>query len=215
MSQASSHIPIALNPIVNSSDVQQLKRLDPLFTGIQSNYGNPPNWERPQGFTTLAKMILAQQVSLASADAHFAKLNSYIAAFTPAEILKLTDDEMRTCQISRQKAKYLRALSDAIQTGALSLEALPQRSDAEVRKQLTHIKGIGDWTADIYLMFALQAKDVFPIGDIAVMNTIKELTHATAKEEIVVLAENWRPLRSLATYFLWHHYLKKRNRTYL
>ena len=82
-----------------------------------------------------------------------------------------------------------------------------------VRQQLTGIKGVGDWTADVYLMFCLKAKDVFPIGDMALRNTICELSNAKTSEEMIALAENWKPLRSLATFFLWHHYLRKRNRS--
>ena len=115
-------------------------------------------------------------------------------------------------QVSRQKSKYLRELSTAILNNHIDLDELPNLSEAEIRKQLTGIKGIGNWTVDIYLMFCLQAKDIFPIGDIAVVNTMKELTTAGTKEEVITLVERWKPLRSLATYFLWHYYLIKRNR---
>jgi len=199
--------------IVNPEDIIRLIGLDHIFAEICERYGIPPNWKRPQGFISLSKLILEQQVSLASANAHFIKLNAFVGEFTPSNLLRLTDEEMRNCHISRQKAKYLRALSEAILSGNLNLESLPKLNEPEVRKQLTEITGIGHWTADVYLMFCLQSKDIFPIGDIAVVNTIKELTDAKTKEEIILLAEKWKPLRSLAVYFLWHHYLKKRNRT--
>ena len=198
--------------IVNDKDLKKLLSKDKLFSIIHDLYGCPPNWERPEGFVSLSKIILEQQVSLASANAHFVKLNNYIKEFTPENILQLTDVEMRDCQISRQKSKYLNALSNAIVNKELNLEMLPNLEEFEIRKQLTNIKGIGDWTTDIYLLFCLQKKDVFPIGDIAVVNTIKELTQAKNKEEIHLLSEHWKPLRSLATYFLWHYYLSKRNR---
>lgn len=200
-------------PIVNPEDIKQLIQSDEIFAGISAQYGIPPNWTRPQGFISLSKFILEQQVSLASANAHFLKLNAFVSEFAPSNLLRLTDEEFRNCHISRQKARYLRALSEAILSGNLDLEALPKLSEPEVRKKLTSIKGIGHWTADVYLMFCLQSKDIFPIGDIAVVNTIKELTEAKTKEEITLVAEKWKPLRSLAVYFLWHHYLKKRNRT--
>lgn len=200
-------------PIVNPEDIKQLIQSDEIFAGISAQYGIPPNWTRPQGFISLSKFILEQQVSLASANAHFLKLNAFVSEFAPSNLLQLTDEEFRNCHISRQKARYLRALSEAILSGNLDLEALPKLSEPEVRKKLTSIKGIGHWTADVYLMFCLQSKDIFPIGDIAVVNTIKELTEAKTKEEIALVAEKWKPLRSLAVYFLWHHYLKKRNRT--
>lgn len=199
--------------IVNQADSDRLFKLDPLFSGIHDQYGSPPNWTRPPGFISLSRIILEQQVSLASANAHFLKLNSVLEEFTPAEILKLTDEEMRTCQISRQKATYLRDLSEAILNGTLNLDSFGNMTDAEIRTELTRIKGIGDWTTDIYLMFCLQAKDIFPSGDIAVINTTRELTPAQTKAEILTLSETWKPLRSLATYFLWHYYLRKRNRS--
>jgi DNA-3-methyladenine glycosylase II len=199
--------------IVNEKDIKGLLRRDKLFAAIHKQYGPPPAWGRDPGFVSLSKIILEQQVSLASANAHFQKLNTYVPEFSPAHILKLTDEEMRTCQISRQKAKYLRELSTAISTKSLDLESLSALGEPEVRIILTAIKGIGHWTTDIYLMFCLQSKDIFPIGDIAVVNTVRELTDAHSQEEILALAEKWRPLRSLATYFLWHHYLKKRHRT--
>ncbi len=198
--------------IVNPQSIAQLIKTDKIFAFITEKYGIPPNWERPQGFVSLSKIILEQQVSLSSANAHFIKLNDYLDEFTPSNILRLTDEEMRSCQISRQKAKYLRALSTAILHGDIVLEELPKLTEAEIREQLTNIKGIGNWTTDIYLMFCLQSKDIFPVGDIALVNTMKELTVGKTTEEIILLAEKWKPLRSLATYFLWHYYLKKRNR---
>lgn len=198
--------------IVNKSDIQKLTSANKLFLKIKEEYGTPPNWQRPEGFISLSKIILEQQVSLASAEAHFNKLKGYIKEFTPKEILKLSDEELRACQISRQKAKYLRALSIAVLNKDLSFEDLPRLSSEEVRKKLTSIKGIGNWTTDIYLMFCLQSKDIFPLGDIALINTIKELTKVKTKSGIVSLTQKWKPYRSLAAYFLWYYYLKKKNR---
>ena len=202
-----------MTPIVNHNDINLLLKADEIFVTIHALYGSPPNWSRPQGFITLSKIILEQQVSLQSANAHFNKLNTYLPAFTPQEILKLSDDEMRSCQISKQKSIYLRALSSAILDKQIDLDGLPLLPVANIREQLKSIKGIGDWTIDIYLMFCLQAKDVFPIGDIAVVNTIRELSDVVSKEEIIKYSEKWMPCRSLATYFLWHYYLSKRKRS--
>jgi len=198
--------------IVNNKDIKQLTNKFEIFAFINDKYGPPPNWTRPQGFISLSKIILEQQVSLASANAHFLKLNSYLKEFTPEEILKLSDEEMKTCQVSHQKSMYLRSLSVAVINRDLDLDGLSKLSLQEVRTQLTNIKGIGNWTTDIYLMFCLQVKDIFPTGDIAIINTIKELSNAESKEEIILLTENWKPLRSLAAYFLWHYYLKKRGK---
>ena len=186
--------------------------MDKIFLFIHDKYDVPPNWTRPPGFISLSKIILEQQVSLASANAHFIKLNAKLKDFTPSNILLMTDKEMRNCQISKQKAKYLRELSKAIVNQSIDLSRLYEIGHEEAKTNLTKIKGIGDWTADVYLLFCLQTKDIFPIGDIAIVNTVKELTNALTKEEILLRAEKWKPLRSLATYFLWHYYLKKRNR---
>lgn len=198
--------------IVNNEDINHLFKLDKVFVSISDRYGDPPNWSRSPGFISLSKIILEQQVSLASADAHFFKLLSYVKVFSPENILKLTDEEMRYCQISRQKAGYLRELSVAVVDGSFNFELLSKLDEPEARFMLTDIKGIGNWTADIYLMFCMQSKNIFPIGDIALVNTVKELKGVKTKDEIMRLAEKWQPLRSLATYYLWHNYLCKRNR---
>lgn len=201
-----------MSSIVNIEDIHTLIGLDELFREIYTTRGAPPDWQRPEGFESLVHIILEQQVSLQSAKAHFDKLKAFLPEFTPAAIIKLTDHEMRQCQVSRQKTIYLRELSSAILSGTINLRNLRNLPEAEVRQQLKSIKGIGDWTADIYLMFCLQAKDIFPFGDIAVINTLKELTDARSHEEIAVRASRWKPYRSLAAYFLWHYYLRKRNR---
>jgi len=201
-----------MGSIVNDTDIKTLIKKDRTIADIYRKHQSPPNWTRPQGFVTLSKIILEQQVSLASASAHFIKLSTYVKDFTPSAIVKLSDDEMRSCQISRQKSTYLRSLSSAIIDNSLDLEKISVKSEEEIRKELTNIKGIGNWTVDVYLMFCMQAKDILPIGDIALFNTIKELTAAKTKEEMISFAERWRPLRSLATYFLWHHYLEKRKK---
>lgn len=198
--------------IVNEKDIRSLLRKDKMFGAIYKKYGAPPAWYREPGFVSLSMIILEQQVSLASAKAHFQKLHNYIGEFSPANILRLTDEEMRNCQISRQKARYLRALSAAITGNQLHLPGLAALPEPEIREKLTGIKGIGHWTSDIYLMFCLQAKDIFPIGDIAVVNTVRELSDARTHEEILALSRKWKPLRSLATYFLWHNYLSRRGR---
>jgi len=198
--------------IVNKADIITLTSSHKLFSKIKDTYGVPPSLQRPVGFVSLCKIIIEQQVSLASAEAHFMKLKNYLPKFTPAEILKLTNDEMRICQISRQKAKYLRALSQGVINKKLELNTLNKLSLKEVRKKLTSIKGIGDWTTDIYLMFCLQHKDIFPLGDIALITAINELTKIRTEEGIVRFTKKLKPLRSLAAYFLWFYYLKKRNR---
>jgi DNA-3-methyladenine glycosylase II len=198
--------------IVNKKDAGLLQQIDPVFSVIEQKYGFPPNWSRPSGFISLSQIILEQQVSLASAKAHFKKLKDYVGRFTPRNIIKLSDSEMRECQISRQKTIYLRELSRSVLEKEIVLKHLDEMDETEIRNQLTKIKGIGHWTTDIYLMFCLQSKDIFPIGDIAVVNTIKELYKVNNSDRILKLSGKWKPHRSLATYFFWHYYLSKRNR---
>jgi DNA-3-methyladenine glycosylase II len=114
--------------------------------------------------------------------------------------------------VSRQKTKYIKGLSQSIINNEIFLDSLAQKTTVEVREELIKIKGIGHWTIDIYLMFALQASDIILIGDIAVVNTIKELFCIHSREEMLLLTEKWSPYRSYATFLLWHHYLNKRNR---
>jgi DNA-3-methyladenine glycosylase II len=198
--------------IVNKKDVDRLRKHDRVISYIYNKFGAPPNWSRPEGFVSLSRIILEQQVSLASANAHYLKLNGYLKKFTAENILKLTDEEMRNCQISRQKTKYLRCLSEAIINKNIHLHKLHESDEIKIREILTSIKGIGNWTTDIYLMFCMQKKNIFPVGDIAVINTIKKLYEVSATEEIISVAENWNPNRSLGTYFMWHHYLEVRKK---
>ncbi len=199
-------------PIVNDRDIELLCRKDAVFAAIKERCGNPPDWTREPGFRSLCQIILEQQVSLESARAHFKRLEEFVPAFTPSELLKLTDEEMRHCQVTRQKSSYLRDLSAAIETGRLDLTALEDAGDDEVRARLTAIKGIGTWTADVYLMFCLRRKDHFPIGDVAVRTAVKMLYPVETPEQMLELSERWKPLRSLASYFLWHHYLIQKGR---
>ena len=200
-------------PIVNEKDIACLRRLDPIFDQIHLTYGAPPNWSREPGFISLCRIILEQQVSLSSARAHFLKLVEYIGFLTPENILKLTDKEMRTCQISRQKARYLRALSTAVREGNLDLNSLTELDEAAIRQQLTQVTGIGAWTSDIYLLFCLQSRDILPLGDVAIRSAVKTLTGCVTPEDIDSRSREWAPLRSLASFYLWHAYLCSRNRT--
>jgi len=151
---------------------------------------------------------------LASAKAALEKLKEKIGTITPEKVLLLSDAELRSCYFSRQKTVYARCLAEAIVTKKLQLKKLSAQTDDEIRIELKKIKGIGDWTVDVYLLFVLQRADIFPTGDLAMMNALKEIKQLpknTTKEEIIQLAEQWRPHRSLATMLLWHHYIKTRN----
>jgi len=184
---------------------------DAVFKKLHQQYGNPFIPSRPQGFVTLCKLILEQQVSIDSAKACFLKIENLLGEVTPETISNCSDEELKSCGVSRQKITYLKILAKAV-TEELDLESFDAKSADEVRNELIKIKGIGHWTIDVYLMFSLQSPDIIPLGDIAVVNTIKELFDIHTKEEIEVLSENWKPYRTMATFMLWHHYLEKRNR---
>ena len=184
---------------------------EPVFKNLQQQYGTFFIPSRPSGFVTLCKLILEQQVSIDSAKACFNKIELLLGEVSPKTITQCTDEDLKTCGVSRQKIVYLKTLSNAV-SEELDLESFASKSADEVRNELIQIKGIGNWTIDVYLMFALQSPDIIPLGDIAVVNTIKELFDVHTKEEMFLLSENWKPFRTMATFMLWHHYLEKRNR---
>lgn len=194
----------------------ELAHKETALASIIEQYGYPPLWKRDPGFETLVHIILEQQVSLASAKAAFDKLKNKLGRVTPENIILLTNEELRACYLSRQKTMYVQHLATAIVSKKINLNKLTYESDDKVREALVSLKGIGNWTADVYLMMALQRTDLFPIGDIALINSIKtemQLPTATTKDAIVALANNWQPYRSIATYLFWHAYLCKRKRT--
>jgi DNA-3-methyladenine glycosylase II len=190
-----------------------LFRKDRGLKQIGREHGYPPMWIRPATFQTLILFILEQQVSLASAYAAFKKLKEKIGYVTPEKILSLTDAELRSCYFSRQKTVYARELATAIQNKQLTLKRLNDKQEDEVRHELKKIKGIGDWTVDVYLMHALRRTDLFPLGDIALVNSLKEVKQLhphTNREKMLAIAEPWRPYRTIAAMILWHAYIQKR-----
>lgn len=191
-----------------------LSRKDKHLKAIINVHGYPPMWTRKQGFETLILTILEQQVSLAAAFAAYKRLKAKIGAVTPAKILAMSNEELRECYFTRQKQLYAKELATAVVTKQLQLKKFVSMPDEEVRTQLTAIKGIGNWTTDVYLMHALQRTDLFPLGDIALVNSLKEtkqLDPNISKEEMLAIAEPWRPYRTVAAMILWHAYIKKRN----
>lgn len=190
-----------------------LSQKEKIFQTIIETYGMPNIPSRPPGFATLVLLILEQQVSIDSAKATFNKIKLQYPEFSPGQLANVSTQDFRTLGVSRQKAGYISGLAHAVLSGAIDLDSLPYKPADLVREELIQLKGIGNWTIDIYLMFCLQSPDIIPLGDIAVVNTFKELLGIHTKEEMELRAQNWMPYRSMATYLLWHHYLKKRNRT--
>ena len=181
---------------------------------IIEQYNYPPMWIRDNTFATLILTILEQQVSLASAFAAFQKLKEKIALITPQNVLQLSDEELRECYFSRQKIVYARGLANALINEEINLQQFEFEEDSEVRTTLKKFKGIGEWTTDIYLIHALRRLDIFPLGDLALVNALKEIKRldvTTGKEELLKLSEPWKPYRSIASMILWHYYIQKRN----
>lgn len=192
--------------------IEYLSEKDSVFKLIIEKYGIPIIPKRPQGFETLVLLILEQQVSIDSAKATFLKLKAKEQNFIPEILISLADEEYRNLGVSRQKTSYIKALSHSIINNHIDLESLSAKSSTQVREELIKIKGIGNWTIDVYLMFSLQAPDIIPLGDIAVVNTIKELLNIYDRQEMEAYIVKWSPHRSAATFLLWHYYLEKRNR---
>ncbi len=192
--------------------IDYLTKKDKIFKTIIKAYGLPTIPRRPEGFETLVLLILEQQVSIDSAKATFLKLKALSKKITPTKMTALSDEEYREVGVSRQKTSYIKILANAILQKEIDIVGLSNKKADEVRADLIKLKGIGNWTIDIYLMFCLQSPDIIPLGDIAVINTIKELLLIEDKTEMEIYTEKWKPYRSVATFILWHYYLSKRNR---
>lgn len=200
----------AFNSTNFHSICDELAERDPHLARIIQNHGYPPMWSRPNNFESLVHIILEQQVSLASALSALNKLRERIQEITPARVLLLTDEELKACYFSRQKTTYVRYLAEAILSGQIDLLAFETMPDDAIRAALVALKGIGNWTVDVYLMFVLQRSDIFPVGDLAAVNAfkrVKGLEPATAREELINIATQWQPYRTVATMLLWHYYL--------
>ena len=177
-------------------------------------YGPPPLWARDPSYATLVHLILEQQVSLASAQAAFDRLVVALGEVTPAGVLGLDDTQMRAVGFSRQKTGYARDLARALDDG-FDLATLEALTDDEVRLALTQHRGIGRWTADIYLTMCLLRPDVWPHGDLALavaVQSAKNLSERPTYAELTEIAQAWKPWRAVAARLFWHYYLSRRGR---
>jgi DNA-3-methyladenine glycosylase II len=205
--------PLTHRSLVNA--VKELAKADPTLAASVERYGTPPLWAREPSYATLIHLILEQQVSLASARAAFDRLDATLGgSISPRGFLTLSDSELRTIGLSRQKAGYARDLAIALSDG-FDLDGLGHRSDDEVRASLMLLRGIGRWTADIYLIMCLRRPDVWPHGDRALATAGRELLELPTQpsfDELELRARSWRPHRATAARILWHHYLSVRGR---
>ena len=189
--------------------VEALASREPAFARVVEKHGVPEPRNSERGAQTLLRTIVGQQVSVAAARSMWSKLE---AAFgSPPDLQRLlsaTDEELRAAGMSRQKSGYIRSLADLVVSGQLDLQNLPE-DDEEAIALLTRIKGIGRWSAEIYLLFAEGRADVFPAGDLAVLIELGRLLGLSEKptqKQLRELAEPWRPYRGAAAVLAWHSY---------
>jgi DNA-3-methyladenine glycosylase II len=193
--------------------VQELARVDGDLANVLEVCGRPLLWVREPGFPTLVYIILEQQVSLASAKAAFDRLNATVRPLTPSRFLQLTDVDLLRIGFSRQKTLYTRLLAESLSRRHFDLRYLHELHDDAARKMLTAFKGIGNWTADIYLLSALRRPDIWPVGDLALATAVQEVKHLRKRpspERLEKLSQPWRPYRAVAARLFWHAYLSKR-----
>ena len=207
--------PTTLDETGLAAAAHELAARDAVLAATFARLGPPPLWERAPGFPTLVHIILEQQVSLASAQAAFTRLQQTLGAVTPEGLLRLDDATLKTIGFSRQKTRYCRLLAEAIAEEQFDVEALTAMPDDQARAALTQFKGIGDWTADIYLLMALLRPDVWPQGDLALAVAWQKLRGLNARptpQQLTASAQTWRPYRSVAARLLWHHYLSEKDK---
>jgi DNA-3-methyladenine glycosylase II len=199
-----------LNPERLAQAANSVALIDKDLARILADLGTPPLWAREPGFITLIRIILEQQVSLASADAMYRRLVANIDPLTPETVIASGIPYLRSLGITRQKAGYFINVAEAIQSGELDLGQLKQESDESAIEKLTLVKGIGPWTAKIYLLMALLRPDVWPVGDVALATAVKNMRNLPLRPtqpELSEIAESWKPYRATAARMLWHYYL--------
>lgn len=189
-----------------------LTQKDEVLKGIISEFGLPIIQKREEGFASMCHIILEQQVSIASAKAAYEKLVNLVGKVDPFTIHNATDEDLRSCGISRQKTIYLKDVAQRVIKKELSFSSLPMKTEQQIRNELIQIKGVGNWSIDVYLMFCMQSQDIIPLGDIAIKNTLIELYNCQSEEEMLAISSNWKPFRTLASFIIWHYYLKKRGK---
>ena len=196
--------------------VRMLCRAEPRFAAIVKRHGLPPLWSREPGFATLALLMLEQQVSLSQARAMYARIEGAAGAVTAVRVAKLGEGGLRAIGVTRQKSAYLAALAADLNAGKLDFHRLATLPDAEATAALDALHGVGPWTAQCYLLFALRRADIFPAADLALMQAVRELWNLRARPTAAALERRslaWRPHRAVAARLLWHHYLCERGRT--
>ena len=188
---------------------RQVGLLEPRFAEVLRRHGEPPSRKRRGGFETVLKIIVQQQISIASAEAIWRRLRLGLGTVNPEAVLDRDDEALCAFGLSRQKAAYARSLAEAVVSGHLNFRRLRGMADEAVIEDLVQIKGIGRWTAEVYLLAVMQRPDIWPTADIALMEGARNLLDLVERptiKEMAALAEPWRPYRTYAARLLWLHY---------
>lgn len=202
-----------MREIRNEKDIEEgvaaLIAASPHLARVHALAGNPPLRERPTGFEGLARVVVGQQLSIASANAIWGRLAAKLVPFEATSFLALPDDGLRAAGLSRGKVATLRSLAEAVATGTLALDGLSSAPEDVIHAELTALKGVGPWTADIYILFSLARADAWSPGDLALQYAVKDalrLRKRPTEERMREIAEAWRPWRGVAARLLWSYY---------
>lgn len=190
--------------------VAQLAATDPDLSDIVRRHGPPPLWARPEGMRTLIRIVLEQQVSLASGRAVYGRLEDHLGEVTAEAIMESGVSGLRRIGLTRQKAAYCVEVAERIESGELDLRRVAKSSEEAARRELRRVKGVGPWTADIYLLMALRRPDIWPSGDVALLTALQRLRGQPERPTVEEAAEEalgWAPWRAVAARILWHGYL--------
>ena len=174
-----------------------------------SAYGKPKPRIRPEGFETFVNTVVAQQISTHAARAIMGRVRKRLPRLTPRTLMKVSDEDLRAAGLSFRKIEYLRGLAEAELSGRLGIKQLGELNDKEAIERIVQLRGFGRWSAEIYLMFSLGRRDIFPADDLALqvaLGRLKELDKRPTAKEARALTEPWAPYRSAASLFLWHYY---------
>lgn len=195
---------------------RSLRRRCPQLRAVHNRLGDPPLRRRQAGFAGLARIVVGQQLSIASADAIWNRAHAAIQPFEPDAFLLLSEDDLRRLGLSRPKVRTLRSLASAAANGEIDFDELHRLDEAGIRESLTGLPGIGPWTADIYVMFCLGAGDAFAPGDLALQEATRlllSLDKRPGPQDLEAIAERWRPWRAVAARLLWAEYAERRARS--
>jgi DNA-3-methyladenine glycosylase II len=195
--------------------VEALTNACPHLARVHALAGNPPLRRRPKGFEGLSRVIVGQQLSIASADAIWGRVRARVQPFDAATLIEVPESDLRKAGLSRVKVATLREVAAAIEGGRLKLNALTRAPEVVIHAELTALKGIGPWTADIYIMFSLARADAWSPGDLALQHAVKDALLLAERPSLVQMnevAEAWRPWRGVAARLLWSYYALRRKK---